>query len=409
MPNILGVSPLDRDSTVCLVRDGEVISAIAEERLSRQKMHRGFPYLAMEELFTRYNLKAEEIDTVVYGFFPPEKENELKQQTYDEFFQSFGDKPVDDIFARFRSLPTEGLREFDIPGLEENGLQMRKPWYKSWYKLAYRMASKSDFVGTMSERFMYWYWLKISAGTHHKYFGQLEEGLEKYGLLDKLETIEHHHAHASNAYYTSGFDEAIIFTLDGYGSGLGGSISIGRDGQIERVKDLKYPMSMGEFYASVTSSLGYYPWKHAGKVLGLAAHDSPDVLYDAVSSLVEVKDGDIYCRLPHNVFFSRYLSMNYPKPTVAAAYQKVLEEVACTCLAHYQKKYNISNVVGSGGVFANVKVNQRLLELPGIENIYVHPAMGDGGCCVGGAGAVEGARKWFEAGQNRSRLLGTGL
>jgi carbamoyltransferase len=89
--------------------------------------------------------------------------------------------------------------------------------------------------------------------------------------------------------------------------------------------------------------------------------------------------------MPHNIFFSRYLATKYPKPTVAAAYQKVLEKVVCDYVAYYQKMTGLSNVVLSGGVFANVKANQRIFEIPGVKNIFIHPNMGDGGCCVGAA------------------------
>jgi carbamoyltransferase len=74
---------------------------------------------------------------------------------------------------------------------------------------------------------------------------------------------------------------------------------------------------------------------------------------------------------------------------VAAAYQKVLEEIGSQYVAYWAKETGLSNLVLSGGVVANVKANQRFFEAPGIKNIFVHPNMGDGGCGVGGALLLE--------------------
>src|SRR5215831_18772231 len=74
---ILGISPLDKDSTVCLVEDGKVVYAVAEERLSRQKMHAGFPYLGLQDLLDRHRLRAADIDKVVYAFLEPAAEERL--------------------------------------------------------------------------------------------------------------------------------------------------------------------------------------------------------------------------------------------------------------------------------------------------------------------------------------------
>jgi carbamoyltransferase len=80
-----------------------------------------------------------------------------------------------------------------------------------------------------------------------------------------------------------------------------------------------------------------------------------------------------------------YSAAQFPKIDVAAAYQRVLEEVAVAYVSQYVKKTGLKNLVLSGGVVANVKLNQRLREIPGIEGIFVHPNMGDGGCGTGAA------------------------
>ena len=102
-------------------------------------------------------------------------------------------------------------------------------------------------------------------------------------------------------------------------------------------------------------------------------------------SRFEQEDGNFRILEINNVYFSRLLATQFPKIDVAAAYQHVLERVACNYVAHYVQKTGIRNIVLSGGVVANVKLNQRLKEIPGVEGIFVHPNMGDGGCGTGAA------------------------
>lgn len=379
---VLGISPLDKDSTVCLVEDGKVIAASAEERFSRQKMHVGFPHLAIEDIFARYGLGADDIDYVTYAFFDAVTEAGLMERARGIYYEKNKFFSNGRVFSNFRNLPGSRNKVFNISGLPEDKLYMKKPLH---HDIFYALASKVDFIGKAVEDRSFKKWVELASADHRKFEKELDEGLEKFGLKDKLVRLDHHLCHSANAFYTSGFNEALIVTLDGYGSGLAGSIAVGRDGKIERIHGLNYPVSLGEFYERVTSSLGFRPSRHEGKIVGLAAYDDPLFLYDAVRSFFEFKDGDIFYNLPHNIFFSRYLASRYPKPTVASAYQKILEDVACEYVAYYMKKTGLKNIVLSGGVVANVKANQRVFEIPGVEKIFVHPGMADGGCCVGSA------------------------
>ena len=159
--------------------------------------------------------------------------------------------------------------------------------------------------------------------------------LEELQLGSKLKRVDHHLSHAANAFYTSGFDEALIVTLDGYGSGLAGSVSIGRDGAIERVHGVEFPHSLGTFYESVTSGLGFQPSRHEGKIVGLAAYGDPAVLRDVLLARFHQEPGSFRILESNNVYFSRLLASQFPKIDVAAAYQHVLELVATAYVSHY--------------------------------------------------------------------------
>jgi carbamoyltransferase len=85
------------------------------------------------------------------------------------------------------------------------------------------------------------------------------------------------------------------------------------------------------------------------------------------------------------MYFARLLASHFPKVDVAAAYQHVLELVATEYIAHYLRQTGMTHVVLSGGVVANVKLNQRISEIEGVEGIFIHPNMTDGGCGTGAA------------------------
>jgi carbamoyltransferase len=228
-------------------------------------------------------------------------------------------------------------------------------------------------------------WGQVASAFHHQWQQELETALTELGVQDKLKRVEHHLSHAANAFFKSGFDDALIVTLDGYGSGLAGSVNVGRQGQIERIHSLQYPHSLGTFYESVTSALGFKPSRHEGKIVGLAAYGDPEVLGDVLRRRFVQHNGGFRIVETNNVYFARLLATQFPKIDVAAAYQRVLEEVAVAYVSQYVRKTGLRNLVLSGGVVANVKLNQRLREIEGVDNIFVHPNMGDGGCGTGAA------------------------
>ena len=380
---VLGLSPLDKDSTVTIVEDGVITYAAAEERFTRVKLQSGFPWQSLEDALDRTGTKASEIDKVVYPFLPYDEETRLFERNLQrerEFLEETEASATSDEIQRAKSrIPA---RREAIPGLADPNEKQEKGLLKNF---AYRVLASEGVVSRNvakrgSER-----WGRDASKFHFQWHQELDAGLAEVGLGGKLKRVEHHLSHAANAYYTSGFDQALIVTLDGYGSGLAGSISTGRDGKIERVHGLEYPHSLGTFYESVTSALGFTPSRHEGKIVGLAAYGDPEVLGDILRRRFVHSNGGFRIVETNNVYFARLLAAQFPKIDVAAAYQRVLEEVAVAYVSQYIKKTGLKNLVLSGGVVANVKLNQRLREIAGVENIFIHPNMGDGGCGTGAA------------------------
>ena len=380
---VLGLSPLDKDSTVTIVEDGVITYAAAEERFTRVKLQSGFPWQALEDAMDRTGTKPEEIDRVVYPFLPYAEETRLFERNLEkerDFLEEAEPSATTEEIQKAKArVPA---RRAAVPGLSDPNERQEKGLLKN---LAYRVLASEGVVSRNVAKRGSEQWGREASKYHFKWQQELEAGLEEVGLGGKIKRIEHHLSHAANAYYTSGFDQALIVTLDGYGSGLAGSISVGRDGKIERLHGLEYPHSLGTFYESVTSALGFTPSRHEGKIVGLAAYGDPEVLGDLLRRRFVHANGGFRIVETNNVYFARLLASQFPKIDVAAAYQRVLEEVAVTYVSQYVRKTGLRNLVLSGGVVANVKLNQRLREIPGVESIFIHPNMGDGGCGTGAA------------------------
>jgi carbamoyltransferase len=158
---------------------------------------------------------------------------------------------------------------------------------------------------------------------------------------------------------------------------------VGEGGTIKRLAGVPFPHSLGSFYEAVTSSLGFQPDRHAGKIVGLAAYGDAQVLRDVLLATARAADGELRLHDSLNIFMSRHLSVRFSMVDVAAAWQHVLEVLACRYVAHWLERTGCDRLVLSGGVTANVKMNQRLHALPGVRTTFVYPNMGDGGCGTG--------------------------
>ncbi len=378
---VLGISPLDKDATASLVEDGRVLFAAGEERFSRVKQHAGFPGRAIAAALEATGTSPADIDVVAYPFLTWEQEARLIEKAFAdevEFAKTFGHGNLQAQLAEAeRRIPQ---RTGEIHGLQNPNERMQKSLAK---RLFYRLAGATPSVSREVAARLSRDWAARAIEDHKKWNVELDAELAKLGLTDKLKRCEHHLSHAANAFHTSGYDRALIVTIDGYGSGLAGSVSLGEGKQIKRLRNLRFPYSLGSFYEMVTSSLGFHPDRHAGKVVGLAAYGDPAVLSDVLRSRFSEEDGDIRILENLNVHFSRHLSTRFPKIDLAAAWQYVLEEVAKKLVHHWVRETGAENLVLSGGVTANVKMNQRLHEVEGVKGLFVYPNMGDGGCGTG--------------------------
>ncbi|HYR06025.1 MAG TPA: carbamoyltransferase C-terminal domain-containing protein, partial [Gallionella sp.] len=220
------------------------------------------------------------------------------------------------------------------------------------------------------------------------------------GILARkpIQTVEHHLSHAASAYYASpyGNERIGVITLDGAGDYSWGSVWIGENGKMQEILHLPYLNSIGLLYASITNYMGFMAGRHEGKVLGLAAFGNPEPLLTRLLAHTNQKDWNYLfdarlARVPLRplseigMLVIKELCEDLTHEDIAAGLQAYTEKVICGWVQKQARELKLSKLALAGGVFSNVKLNQRILELPEIEKIYVHPNMGDGGLSTGAA------------------------
>src|SRR5690554_2222054 len=380
---VLGISPLDKDSTVAVVEDGEILFAAGEERFSRIKQQDGFPEQALQAALEYTGLQPSDFDLVCYPFLTWENEQKLFHRNLDEekaFIKAFEPSDLNrQVRGALEKVPDRNLPIHGLP--HPNAIMEKGFLHSSFYSMAgaQKLASNNAvFKGSRQ-------WGDAATESFKRWEKELSDGLACNGWSAPLKRMDHHLSHAANSFLCSGFDRALCVTLDGYGTGLAGSISRAGNGKIKRLHALPFPNSLGTLYQHVTSSLGLRPSRHEGKIVGLASCDDPSILADILLSRIDQTPGDFRIYEANNVYFSRFLASKFPKIDVAAAYQYVLEKVATNYIRYWVEKTGIDTIVLSGGVTANVKLNQRIFEIEGVNHIFVYPNMGDGGCGTGAA------------------------
>jgi carbamoyltransferase len=236
----------------------------------------------------------------------------------------------------------------------------------------------------------------LARGSIAVYGRALARRLERsFGLRAPIAFVDHHRCHAASAYFTQAEDACLVATLDCHGDGLSGAISRARGGELARIASFPATDSLGSFYAAITNHLGFHHHRHEGKVTGLAAYGDPAPALPDMERMIawDPAARRLRTRLGRNQFsaiarVAGFLSRRYTREEIAAAAQRHLERIVVEMVQSFLRETGERRLLLAGGVFANVKLNQRLNELPEVEGLWVHPGMGDEGLPVGAALAV---------------------
>lgn len=210
--------------------------------------------------------------------------------------------------------------------------------------------------------------------------------------------VNHHNAHAASSFYVSGFNKAIIFTLDGTGELESSLLAVGIDNKIKEIRRTYLPTSLGTLYLIITVFLGFKSLGDEYKVMGLAGYGKPDNYRKFFRSLIQLENngsyimsdfvkGDLKQRILDGLGPPRRRNESIKKRhcDIAAALQESLQETVLHSLTHARKEIGLPNLCLAGGVALNSMLNGAIARSGLFENIFIQPAASDEGCGLGSA------------------------
>ena len=347
MTAILGISSYYHDSAACLIVDGDIKSAVQEERFTRVRHDAAFPTNAVNYCIKSSGLRPEQIDHVVF---------------YDKPFLKF-----DRILETYLAFAPRGFRSFS---------RSLPVWLKE------KLFQK-----------------QVIANALEPIFGELG---------DRLLFSEHHLSHAASAFFPSPFKDAAVLTMDGVGEWVTTSTSIGRGNTLETLNEIHFPHSLGLLYSAFTYYTGFKVNSGEYKVMGLAPYGIPkyaDIIRD---NLINISDDGSFSLNMQYFNYCTGLTMTNSKfaelfgapargfddeltqreMDLAASVQKIVEEVMLKISRNIRKETGERNLCLAGGVALNCVANGVLHRENIFDNIWIQPAAGDSGGAVGAALAV---------------------
>jgi len=352
---ILGINAHHADASAAILKNGELIAAIEEERLRRLKHWAGFPSKAIGFCLSEAGITMQQIHTVAISRDP--KAKWMKK-------------------ARFMLMHPNAVG-FAIRGRLNN---------------AEALGSTENSLHEMA--------LKQGEGWESKHVAY----------------VEHHRSHLASAFYASGMDEAALLSVDGSGDFTTTMMGRGKGLDMEVLNSIDFPHSLGIFYTAFTQLLGFPHYGDEYKVMGLSPYGQP-VYFDKLKKVVHWQnDGTFtlaeqwfrrpekgYVNYDHQhrpvipVLYSTQLEKLFGKARqpdesltsfhhdLAASVQKMLEETLFHMLRHLHQTTGLKNLCLAGGVAQNSVANGKISRNTPFEQVYIPSAGHDAGLSMGAA------------------------
>lgn len=344
---LLGISAFYHDSAACLLKDGQIISAAQEERFTRKKHDAAFPENSIRYCLKTANIVPDEITSVVF---------------YEKPFVKF-----ERLLETYLAFAPKGFSSFS---------KAMPLWVKD------KLFQKTALVGALNE----------TLGSDIDWRARL--------LFS-----EHHLSHAASAYYPSPFESAAVLTIDGVGEWTTTSVALAKGKELDILKEIKFPHSIGLLYSAFTYYLGFKVNSGEYKVMGLAPYGEPRFADLIKKHLINVSDDGSFqldmtyfdyatgLTMTNKKFESLFggpvrtpeSSLNQREMDLAASVQKVVEEVVVQVAEGVATETGERNLCVAGGVALNCVANGVLLDKKIFDNIWIQPAAGDAGGALGAA------------------------
>ncbi len=348
---ILGINAYHGDASAALIKDGQLLAAVEEERFNRKKHCAGFPAAAIEYCLNVGGVPVHELDHIAISRDP----------------SAHLHKKILFSVKRFSTL---------------SGL------------IAARLANAAKVRNLKEE-------LATALGVAPEFKAQFHN-------------VEHHKAHMASSFLVSGFDRAAILSIDGFGDFISTMWGYGEGARIEVLDSIEFPHSVGIVYTATSQFLGFPKYGDEGKIMGLAPYGKPRYI-EQFRDLVQTEpDGRFKLNLDYFLHHSEGVEMTWEEgsPTIgriysdkfietfgaarekgqpltsreediAASLQLRLEEVAFHILNHLHHATGSRRLCLSGGVAFNSVMNGKIPLHTPFQEVYVQPAAGDAGTALG--------------------------
>jgi carbamoyltransferase len=340
---ILAIHPGGHDASAAAFDDYSLVAAIEEERLTRVKgSGQGVSWQAVDEVLRIAGWSRHDIDAIVStrSFFPPRyfRFPQHKEAIYAVRRLLGTDRPIRDLMVHCQLRGTLDIATIFRTSkfLHDNGFRPNIP----------------------------------------------------------LVFVNHHEAHALPALFFTDWDEALIYTADGVGDNVSYSVRTFRDGRLEcHFGDDRWLLQRGPLrsslawaYGYATESCGFKMLRHEGKLTGLAAFGEPKLAEEIVKHFWIDDDGMVAAKFKDEKAIQRFIletCRGHSKEVIAASIQAVTEILTLRSVRTWLERSRSRRLGLSGGLFSNVRLNQLLAEQCPIDEVFIFPAMGDGGLAVG--------------------------
>lgn len=346
--NVLGIWD-GHDSGAALLQEGRLLFAVNEERLTRRKLEVRFPTRSVEACLAYAGLAPEQIDLVALSTFDPAKTlGRWWLGSKERYYAVRRRQTRPGVLAELTRALKYRLTEFP-PG----------PTCKALSRLALRRPLAR---------------LRLSQTP--------------------LSFVDHHEAHAAAAAWAADFAPCAVLTIDGVGDGLSSTISVFRDGRLERVAASSARSSLGVFFEHVTNLLNMRELEDEGKVMALADYAAPIADEDnPLLSWIRVRDGVIETKRAGHDLRRALARIHWRHSNEQFAYlaQRMVEHTCVALVRDAVRLTGLNRIALAGGVVSNIRAARRIRLMPEVKDVYVFPHMGDGGLALGAAVAAASA------------------
>jgi carbamoyltransferase len=361
---------VSHNSSAALMRDGEILVTVCEERSRRVKNYIGYPKNAIDYCLKKVGIKGNQLNRIAYttvdnsGILVKAKTNtQFTLQDYRDYYGEKFYKPKlrgEDCLDYLRWLRDDSkfnssIEHFDFSYLTDEVLRDQNLDIKLF---------RDEQANVLSEHL----------------------GVNK----EKIEFLDHHTCHAYYSYFGSPFREkdCIVLTLDGWGDG--------RNQTVWKVSGEKFTLlaeskenDLGRIYKMATLLLGMRPDEHEFKVMGLAAYAKSSHLNRAkqvIQDICKVEGMRIVSKnRPVDLFsYLEEACKTFRFDNLAGAVQAYTEEITCELVRNIIKETGIRRFVIGGGIAMNIKMNKAISELDEVEEIFVCGSSGDESLSIGG-------------------------